>query len=491
MTRVLFASSEMYPLVKTGGLGDVSNSLPQALQQAGTDIRVVIPGYPDVLKAVKKSKVIAEVSGFMIPDNTRVIQARLPGTRLTLWIVDCAELFVRSGGPYVDTSKQEWPDNARRFAVFSRVIAELALGRLDVDWRPDVVHCNDWQTGLVPALLSLSDERPASVFTIHNLAYQGNFSREVFDSLMLPPAWWSIEGIEFYNNMSFLKAGIVFADQVTTVSPTYAKEILTREFGFGMEGLLQHVSPKLTGVLNGADYETWNPASDPFVKFHYDADTLEEKLKNKLDLQRHFGLKLTKGTPLFGIVSRLVHQKGIDLVLQAIRQTLDDKVQWMILGSGDDEFERELKKLSESHPEKICFTQGYNEALAHRIEASVDVFVMPSRFEPCGLNQIYSLRYGTLPLVRATGGLADTVTDLSQTSPADGGNGFVFTGSSADELVAAVQLACSFYRKKKQWRLAQQSAMARDFGWSRSAARYREIYERSRCECREGQCMTE
>ena len=308
---------------------------------------------------------------------------------------------------------------------------------------------------------------------------------------MLPESWWSIEGVEYYNNISFLKAGVVFADQVTTVSPTYAEEILTREFGFGMEGLLQHHATKLTGVLNGADYSTWNPENDPYVKFHYDIDSLDEKIKNKLDAQRHFGLKLTKGTPLFGIVSRLVQQKGIDLVLQAIQKTLDEKIQWMILGSGDDEFEEALKILARTHPEKICFTQGYNEALAHRIEASADVFVMASRFEPCGLNQIYSLRYGTLPLVRATGGLADTVTDLLTVPAAEGGNGFVFQRASADELTATIREACAGYRRKKQWRMAQQNAMSRDFSWSASAAQYLEIYQRSLIGCSKGQSVTE
>ena len=484
MPKVLFASSEIYPLVKTGGLGDVSNSLPQALQAAGAELRLVIPGYADVLTALDATQDLGAVTGFMIPEQTRLLEAKLPDTSLTLWVVDCPELFRREGGPYVDTHKQEWPDNGRRFAVFSRVIAELALGRVAVNWLPDVVHCNDWQTGLVPALLALSDERPGCVFTIHNLAYQGNFPKNVFDSLMLPASWWSMEGVEFYNNISFLKAGIVYADQITTVSPTYAREILTREFGFGMDGLLRHQQHKLSGVLNGVDYQVWNPQTDPQVKFPYSADTVEEKVKNKLDLQRHLGVKLTKGTPLLGLVSRLVHQKGIDLVIQAIRATLDDKLQWMILGSGDDEFEQALQDLSDTYPERISFTRGYNEALAHRIEASVDVFLMPSRFEPCGLNQIYSLRYGTLPLVRGTGGLADTVIDVRRVSPAEGGTGFVFTESTVDALVDTIRFAAGFYRKKKQWRLAQEAAMTRDFSWDRSARQYLEIYRRSGCAAR-------
>ena len=491
MKRVLFATSEAYPLVKTGGLGDVSNSLPRALKQAGADVRVILPGYADVLRQLEDVRDLGSVSGFMIPEGTRLLESALPGTDVTLWVVDCPMLFYRDGGPYADTGKQEWPDNAERFAVFSSAVAELSLGRSPVSWTPQVVHCNDWQTGLVPAFLSLAEERPASVFTIHNLAYQGNFSRQVFDSLVLPESWWALDGVEFYSNMSFLKAGIVFADQVTTVSPGYAREILTREFGFSMEGLLQHHQDKLTGILNGVDYDTWNPSSDPHVKFNYSEETLADKVKNKMDLQRHFGLKLTKGTPLFGMVSRLVHQKGTDFVIRAIEATLDEKCQWMILGSGEDEFESALKRLSEAHPHKIAFTQGYNEALAHRIEASVDVFVMPSRFEPCGLNQIYSLRYGTLPLVRATGGLADTVTDLPSVGLVGGGNGFVFEESSADALIACVQTACAYFRKKKQWRQAQINAMAKDFSWTRSAAQYLELYNKSCCGCREGQTLTE
>lgn len=492
MTRVLFASSEIYPLVKTGGLGDVSHSLPIALHEQGADLRVIVPGYSAVMASISDSTPLCDIQGFMIPDNTRLLETHLPDSKIKLWVVDCPAFFQREGGPYQDSMKQEWPDNAHRFAAFCRAIVEVALGNTDIGWQPDVVHANDWQTGLVPALLALAEARPASVFTIHNLAYQGNFPKSVFDELMLPQEWWNIDAVEFYHKMSFLKAGVVFADKVTTVSPTYAKEVLTADYGFGMDGLLSHYQDKLSGILNGVDYNTWNPEHDSLITFNYSAGSLDDKIKNKLDLQRKLGLKLTKGTPLFGMVSRLVSQKGIDCVLRAIQETLDQKSQWVILGSGEEEFEQGLKALAAQHPEKIAVTIGYDEALAHKIEAACDVFVMPSRYEPCGLNQFYSLRYGTLPLVRATGGLADSVVNIDDESIADGSaTGFVFSDPNAESLIAKIEEAIAFYRKKKKWRATQLTAMAQDYSWRSSAVAYLKLYGKALISCRNSQYVTE
>ena len=477
MKKILFASSEVYPLVKTGGLADVSYSLPLALSAKGYDIRVIIPGYPSVLEQLENPKEVCAIHGFMIPEGSRLLESTLPKSQVPLWIVDCPQFFHRDGGPYLDSYKQEWPDNAHRFAMFCRAVADVALGNAALEWRPDVVHANDWQTGLVPALLKLSDDSPASVFTIHNLAYQGNFSKQIFDELLLPGEWWHLEGLEFYDKMSFLKAGVVFADQVSTVSPTYAEEILQPAFGYGMDGLLRHYSHKLQGILNGVDYDTWSPENDELLKFRYDSKHLDEKINNKLDLQRKLGLKLSKGAPLFGIVSRLAHQKGIDYVIDAIKRTVDEKLQWAILGSGEAEFEAALSQLAQHYPEKVAFIQGYDEQMAHRIEAGADIFVMASRYEPCGLNQIYSLKYGTLPLVRNTGGLADTVVDIEEDAlQAGDATGFVFQNPSSDELVDTLLRAAAYYRKKKRWRKAQLNAMSRDFSWDASADGYGDLF---------------
>ncbi|MCG8670762.1 MAG: glycogen synthase GlgA [Pseudomonadales bacterium] len=492
MSKILFATSEVFPLVKTGGLADVSNSLPSALQLLNQDVRVVVPGYPDVIAKLENPMHLCDVDGFLIPEGTRLLESSIPDTNVTLWVVDCPDFYSREGGPYLDSYQQEWPDNAQRFAMFCRVIADIALGHCDTSWQPDIVHCNDWQTGLAPAFISLAENRPATIFTIHNLAYQGNFSKEAFDELLLPYQWWSVDGVEFYHKLSFLKAGVVFSDQVTTVSPSYAQEILSPEFGYGMDGLLRHHQSKLTGVLNGVDYSTWSPSSDTHIKFNYDRESLEEKIKNKLDLQRNMGLKLTKGTPLFGMVCRLVHQKGVDFVVETIKANIDEKIQWVILGSGEEYFENALFELAEQYSEKISFTQGYSESLAHRIEAASDVFVMASRYEPCGLNQIYSLRYGTLPLVRETGGLADTVVQVNEQTLEDrSATGFVFQEASSEGLSEAAQQACNFFRKKKKWRSMQENAMNQDFSWKQSADLYLGLYDLALEGVRSGQMVAE
>ena len=477
MKKILFATSELYPLIKTGGLADVSYSLPIALSDKGFDVRVIIPGYDSVLEQVEQPTEVCLINGFMIPEGSRLLESTLPNSNVSLWIVDCPQYFRREGGPYLDSYKQEWPDNAHRFTMFCRAIVDVATGNTSYTWQPDVVHANDWQTGLVPAFLKLADQPPASVFTIHNLACQGNFSKQIFDELLLPQDWWHLDKVEFYDKMSFLKAGVVFADQISTVSPTYANEVLQPEFGYGMDGLLRHYSYKLRGILNGVDYDTWSPEQDPFLTFKYGLERLDEKINNKLDLQRKLGLKLSKGVPLFGIVSRLAHQKGIDYVIEAIRRTATEKIQWVILGSGEAEFETALHQLSQDLPEKVAFIQGYDEQMAHRIEAGVDIFVMASRYEPCGLNQIYSLKYGTLPLVRNTGGLADTVVDIDEESLQAGqSTGFVFQDPNADALVDTILRATTYYRKKKRWRKAQQNAMLQDFSWNSSAEGYGELF---------------
>lgn len=476
--NVLFATSECFPLIKTGGLADVAGSLTAALQRAGVQVTLIMPAYRSVRQKLPAPSASYRIDDAFVAEDLVVLEHQLPedGTRLLL--VDCPSLYDRPAGPYVDADGADWPDNALRFGMFCRAVVALLAGRSTLQETFTVVHCNDWQTGLIPAFIRHESLPVKSVLTIHNLAYQGIFPREEFDRMALPDEWWAYDKAEFYGNFSFLKAGIVYADAVTTVSPTYAAEILHEPAAAGMSGLLQFHRHKLQGILNGADYDIWNPATDPLIRFHFDADNLAEKLHNKLDLQRHFGLQLGKSIPLIGLVSRLVHQKGVDWILDVMANMTDVKVQWVVLGAGDKVFEQRLRALAQQYPRSIAVSIGYDEGLAHRIEAGADLFVMPSRYEPCGLNQIYSLRYGTLPIVRATGGLADTVTDTDAESLKAGtATGFVYQGDTSADLEQCVRRAIGYFGKRKTWSGIQRNAMSRQFDWQSSARQYIALYQ--------------
>lgn len=475
--KVLFVTSEMFPLIKTGGLADVSHDLPNALQKNGHDVRVLLPAYRGLKEKLLDVNVVAPIEGFVLPENGVLYSGRLPDSGLTVLLVDLPEYFDRPGNPYLDEQGQDYEDNCQRFAIFSRVAMEIALGHMDIAWRPDIVHCNDWQTALVPAYLSFHDSPPV-VFTIHNLAYQGVFPADQFSQLVLPSDWWHFEKLEFHGNLCLMKAGIICADVITTVSPNYAKEILQPEQGCGLEGVLNHYQHKLHGVLNGIDTELWNPALDPEVKFPFSYDDIHEKTKNKLDLQRKFGLSLSKNVPLIGVVSRFAHQKGIDLLYEAIEALQDRQVQWVVLGSGDKQLEDAFTALQERVPSKLALTLGYDEQLAHQIEAGSDFYVMPSRYEPCGLNQMYSLRYGSVPIVRKTGGLADTVVHTTEDTLAmNTANGFVFDEMSVNAFVNAIREALKTYRTKKVYRQLQMNGMQLDFSWQASSQQYEALYD--------------
>ncbi|MAT64318.1 MAG: glycogen synthase GlgA [Gammaproteobacteria bacterium] len=476
--KILFASSEVHPLVKTGGLADVSGALPRALKNQHQDVRLILPAYQSVTQQLSGVKTLARIQPPGCTVSVQLHETRLPDSRLRVYLVDIPEYFDRPGNPYLGPDGQDWPDNAQRFHAFARSVVELALDRAGLDWQPDLVHCNDWQTGLVPALLSLEPTRPATVFTIHNLAYQGLFDWETFRDLGLPGHWWSLHALEFHGQLSFIKGGLVFADWITTVSPTYAEEIRTPAFGCGLEGLLQIRADRLRGILNGADYRIWNPNQDPHLPHHYNGRSLAGKAANKAALQREFDLPEQARTPLFAHIGRLVAQKGIDLLLDCLPQVLAGEAQLVLLGSGEPELEARLQALQAGHPDKIGLRLGYDEALAHRIEAGADMFVMPSRFEPCGLNQLYSLRYGTLPVVRRTGGLADTVIDADATARAAGtATGFVFTEATPQALAEALRRALHLYPQTQAWKHLVQTAMRQDFSWKRSAGQYLELYE--------------
>jgi starch synthase len=479
-TDVLFVSSEVFPLAKVGGLADVSASLPQALMKLGHKVRLLLPAYPGAMaKAApkRKKKPVAElnVQGHAVS----IWESRLPGTTLVLWLVDVPELFDRPGNPYQNPEGQDWPDNAERFSLFARVATMLAMDEAGLNWLPRVVHCNDWQSALVPALLENQPDRPATVFTVHNLAYHGWFPYSTFQDLALPTHFWSHERLEFYGQLAFIKGGLVYADRVTTVSPTYAEEIQTPDFGHGLDGLMRHRRDRLTGILNGIDDHEWNPARDPHIARHYDADDLKGKAACKKALQQSQELEIQPKTPLLGFIGRLVDQKGVDLIVEVLPKLLDSGCQVVMLGSGSPELEGVIAEVAARYPGRISVFIGYDEGLAHRITAGADIFLMPSRFEPCGLNQMYSLRYGTLPVVHGVGGLRDTVFDPATADP-EKANGFSFESATSEALWSALARCLETYARKKQWKILQRNGMKQDFSWDRSARAYSEIYRLAR-----------
>ena len=479
--KILFATSEAQPLIKTGGLADVAGSLPPTLRHLNHDIRLILPAYPEVVERAIPLKEVATLYLVGHTEPARLLSGTLFG-HLPLYLVDAPELFGRPGNPYVGPDGHDWPDNAQRFALFCRAIVAVALNQADQHWQPDIIHCNDWQTGLVPPLLHHEGNRPATLFTIHNLAYQGIFDQALFQQLQLPPELWSHEGLEFHGNLSFIKGGLAFADQLNTVSPTYADEICTPEFGYGLEGLLRHRRDRLSGILNGIDYQHWNPAADPYIKQHFDHNSFKLKRINKQQLQQEMGLPQNEKAFLLGYVGRLVEQKGIDLLLELLpRLVRIENLQIVMLGSGVTHFEEALSDAGERYLGNVAIHIGYNEQLAHRIEAGSDCFLMPSRFEPCGLNQLYSLRYGTVPIVRRTGGLADTVVDVSPQSLLDGSaTGFVFDHPTAPALWEAIERAIEFrHRPESWWQRLAVTGMQQDFSWPASAVRYVDLYRKA------------
>ncbi len=478
MKKILFVCSEIFPLVKTGGLADFSYSLPVHLKKQGMDTVVLIPGYRSVLQQLSMMKRLQSVEIEDSPYKTDLLKSTVPGTRQVLWVVDTPELYDRAGGPYDDEEGAPWPDNAQRFCHFCKVAAKIAMGELEQSWQPDIVHCNDWQTGLISALLHGRSNRPATIMTIHNLAYQGNFPQSDFDELQLPPDWWHFEKLEFHDQVSFIKGGLVYSDLLTTVSPSYAADIVKPGGGHGLEGLLLHRQESLFGILNGVDYQTWSPAKDTHIKHHYTRTSIDGKTKNKLSFQAENKLAKGKSYLLIGFIARFANQKGIELLIDVIQRTQGEKIQWAILGNGDKNYEDQLMKLQQQYPESVSLSIGYSEGTAHQIEASADVFMMPSIYEPCGLNQMYSLKYGTVPIVSNTGGLSDTVVNATEETIANNtATGFNFPPGDADLLYEAVQLALKYFKNKKTWKAIQSNGMKQDFGWGKTAKNFIELYQ--------------
>lgn len=484
--KILFASSEVWPLIKTGGLGDIAYSLPHALHNLGEDVRIVLPAYQDVLKQFTFIKIAGWLSLSIAGSQklVRVLYVKHEKFSMPIWLIDVQNLFDRPGNPYSHADGYDWPDNAKRYTIFSQAVARLAMDDLNTGWKADVMHSNDWQTGMVSAFLDSEIDRPRRIFTIHNMAYGGNFSHETFDQLHLPSHWWSAEGVEFYGNFSMLKAGMIYSDMITTVSPTYAKEICTPAFGYGMEGVLASRSYKLKGILNGIDSNVWNPETDSYIPYHFSVERRNPgKKKNKQALLESYGVSATKENleaPLLGMVSRLVEQKGLDMVLETIPVLLKtSNANFVFIGTGHPHFEAQLLRLSEQHPERVMSFIGYSEEKAHLLEAGSDLFLMPSRFEPCGLNQLYSLRYGTIPIVHKTGGLADTVVNakLENAKLNKEATGFVFDKAKSSILLKTILNALTLYSNKKLWNQLQRTAMKQDFGWEKSAQEYIHLYQ--------------
>ncbi|HWB49359.1 MAG TPA: glycogen synthase GlgA [Stellaceae bacterium] len=477
--RVLHAAAELYPWIKTGGLGDVMAALPPALLSQGVDARLCLPAFPAFLDAFRMTDAVRLATPFAA-ERVRVALAALPGSKIAAYLVDHPPFYDRPGSPYGGPDGRDWPDNHRRFALLGWVAAALGTGA-DPNWRPDIVHGHDWHAGLTPAYLRAEQaegsDTAASVFTVHNLAYHGSFAAGVFPELSLPASFYGLEGVEFYGGVSFLKAGLAYAQRLTTVSPNYAREIQTPEFGEGFDGLLRLRGDTLTGILNGVDPRYWDPAHDDAIPLGYTVDTAEQgKAAAKAELRRRLGLH-EGAAPLFGVVSRLTPQKGLDLLLGALPDLAAAGGQLALLGSGDRDLETGFAEAASARRGTVGVEIGYDEKLARLIIAGSDGVVVPSRFEPCGLTQLYALRYGTLPLVRRTGGLADTVVDATPARLKDKtATGFTFEAATVEALAATLEWAVALHANRESWRQMMRQAMTRDFSWARSARKYAELY---------------
>lgn len=472
--RVLFVASECFPLVKTGGLADVVGALPLALADLGCDVRVLLPGYPEV-KALLRDKTELYYYHNLFGGMAWLHLAEHAG--LQVMMVDAPHLYEREGKPYTGPDGHDWPDNHRRFAALSWLAAEI--GRAGIwDWRPDIVHAHDWQTGLTPIYLRNGyGPRPKSVFTIHNIAYQGAFDPAIFNELWLPGHEFSLDGVEFYGRVGFLKAGLVGADKLTTVSPSYAREIRTPAFGYSMEGILRQRAGDLVGILNGIDEEIWDPKTDEALPATYSEFRLDGKSENKRQLQREMGLTEDPDALIISVISRLAHQKGLDVLPGLLETVVARGGQFVLLGSGDPHLENLFTEIAAQHPDAIAVRIGYDEPLAHRIYSGSDAILVPSRFEPCGLTQLYGLRYGTVPIVARTGGLADTIIDANEMALRNGSaTGVQFFPVTAEALSFALERLFDLYRDRETWTAIVRRGMKEQVGWRASAARYLDLY---------------
>jgi len=481
--KVLHAAAEVFPLVKTGGLADVVGALPEALSVAGADTRLILPGMPAILRGLEKPKIVCEIGAAFGAARVTLRLGRLAHNGLMAYVVDAPYLFNRAGNPYLMPDGGEWPDNLQRFALLSWAAAHLAAGELDPAWTPDVLHAHDWHVALACAYLANHPStQTATVYTVHNLAYQGLFPAGDFHMLGLPAKFMVPGGLEFHGQFSFMKAGLKHAHRVTTVSPNYAREIATDEFGCGLNGLIRSRGAEVTGILNGVDRVIWNPETDPLIAATYRAQDLSGKALCKAALQREMGLRVDPHAPLLAVVSRLTSQKGLDLLLAALPTLLHDQrahpAQLVVQGSGDVQLEAAFKDAAAAYSGRVAVNLAYDEALAHRVIAGADAMLVPSRFEPCGLTQLYALRYGTVPIVRNVGGLADTVVDASHHAvQADTATGFLFDHATAPALAHAMANAIHAYHQPDHWQRLMRRGMAQNFSWAVAAEQYLALYQ--------------
>lgn len=486
--KVLYVCAELFPFLKTGGLADVSAGLPPALQALGCDVRLLMPAFPAIVSQITSSRTIATLPDGPLPwgkapvlPAAEVALASLPGLAISLYLVHAPALYERPGNPYLGPDGKDWADNAQRFAALGWAGALLGQG-LDPAWLPDVIHGHDWHAGLtaayVRAFADAGRDTPATVFTIHNMAYQGLFPASIFPQLGLPASHFAMDGLEFYGQVSFMKAALHYADRIATVSPTYAREITSEPQGCGLDGVLRARATVLSGILNGVDYQVWNPASDRWLPSAYDLDTLSGKASAKHALQLRFGLAPRANALVFGVVSRLSVQKGLHLLPQVIAQLVQRGGQLAVLGQGETALEQSLVDAALQYPGQVGVQIGYDEGTAHALVAGADVILVPSAFEPCGLTQLYGLRYGSLPLVRRVGGLADTVVDCTLENLDEGcATGFVFDELSADGLSSALRRAFALFRRPAQWVAVQRRGMGLRFDWPTAAQHYLAMYK--------------
>jgi starch synthase len=470
--KVLAVASEIYPLVKTGGLADVVGALPLALRRHGVETTTLVPGYPAVMAAIRPADIVLTIDD-LFGGGARVLRSAVAD--LDLLVLDAPHLFDRPGNPYTAPSGDDWPDNAFRFGALAWVAAQIGLGEA-AGYAPDIIHAHDWQAALAFGYLAYQDRRrPPTVLTVHNLAYQGQFPVELLQQLRLPGHAFTIDGVESYGNIGFLKAGLQFADRITTVSPTYAQEIQTPENGCSLDGLLRARSSVLTGIRNGIDVEVWNPLTDARIVSRFGPTTLPARRPNKAALQRRFGLHQEDDRLLFAVISRMAWQKGLDLLADATPALLARGAQLAVLGTGDPELEQRFTALAHNNPGQVGCILGHDEDLAHLMQAGADAILVPSRFEPCGLTQLCAMRYGAIPVVAKVGGLADTVVDLAQTLAA-GATGIQFSPVTREALEAALHRAADLRANSATWQALQSNGMQTDVSWAAPADEFFRLY---------------
>lgn len=471
--EVLSAASEFFPLSKTGGLGDVVGALPKVLAPLGISTTTLIPAYPGVVEKLTGVHKITEME--LLGESADLLAGSFEG--VSILALDCASLFARSGGPYLNEQGVDYPDNWKRFGALSLAAAYIAAGKGGA-WKPDLVHLHDWQTGLAAAYLAAFGVDVPIVMTIHNLAFQGQFSANILHDLELPASYFDTRYLEYHGDISYMKSGIVFSNAITTVSPTYAREILTDDMGMGMQGVLSERRERLQGIVNGIDTDVWDPSKDPLIPVRYDRRSLRRRDINKAEILKRFGLIEDEG-PIMSVISRLTWQKGIDILTAVVPGIVDRGAKLVVFGQGDPLLINPLIDLASKYPGRVAVFAGFSEAHAHLLHAGSDIVVQPSRFEPCGLTQLYALRYGAIPIVSRTGGLAETIIDANEAAMAAGvATGFQFNPGSAEDLYHAVDRALRAYERPDFWRRLQSQAMKADFSWKRSARQYAKIYSR-------------